>query len=182
MARSLLGAAFLFAVVSAGSGCMQQARVVKFDKETGMGVVAIPENTDTWPTYYRSAAMDKIKENAPYYANTEILSEGEVVIGQETQNNQRVENRKLGKDGKPVGDLTTSVATTTTTDKKEYQIEFRIRPTTLGAGNSIVPAGGIPKTNHELGPTGKPLNEQSKVDPRLGEPVSRFNNYGTGQR
>jgi hypothetical protein len=202
MARKLLCGAFLFIVVSAVSGCMGGARFVH--KDVAGGTVAIPENTDMWPTYYRSEAIKMIREQ--HGANVEIVSEGEVVVGQETRNDQRTENRKIGPDGTPIGNLTTSVNTTSTTDKKEYQIQYRIKPMTVNTGgmvpanggSGLIPAGGINKPlptggtvggvnySTEIPPTGKPLiNVDQKpvnVDPRTGTPISPVNNYGTGLR
>jgi hypothetical protein len=178
MARKLFSAAFLFIVVTS-SGCLQGARQVSFNRETGVGIVAIPENTDMWPTYYRSEALKMIREQSPTY---DIVSEGEVVIGQQTQNSQRTENRKIGPDGKPVGDLTTTYGNSTTTEKKEYRIQYQVKSSAIGGGapknDMLIPAGGIPKSNG-LGSTGKPLNDQPVVDPRTGQPVSQFNNFGT---
>src|SRR6516165_9158583 len=120
MARKLFSAAFLFIVVTS-TGCLQGARMVH--KDANGGIVAIPENTDMWPTYCRSEALKMIREQSPSY---EIVSEGEVVIGQQTQNSQRTENRKIGPDGKPVGDLTTTYGNSSTTEKKEYRIQYQL--------------------------------------------------------
>jgi hypothetical protein len=192
MARKLLCGAFLFIVVSAVSGCMGGARFVH--KDVAGGTIAIPENTDMWPTYYRSEAIKMIREQ--HGANVEIVSEGEVVVGQETRNDQRTENRKIGPDGKPIGNLTTSINTTSTTDKKEYQIQYRIKPMTVNTGgpggmvpanggSGLIPAGGTTKPG-EIPPTGKQLiNVDQKpvnIDPRTGTPISPANNFGTGSR
>jgi hypothetical protein len=177
MARKLVSAAFLFVVVTS-AGCLQGARMVQ--KDANGGIVAIPQNTDMWPNYYRTDALKLIREQ--HSPNFEIVSEGEVVVGQQTQNNERIENRKIGPDGKPVGNLTTGFNTTTTSDVKEYRIQYRIKPMAIVGvpkSDNLIPAGGIEKSSTGLGPTGKPLNEQPPIDPRTGQPVSQFNNFGT---
>lgn len=181
MARKLFGAAFLLIVVTS-TGCLHGAREVSWDAKSGSGVVAIPENSDMWPTNYRTDAFKMIQQRYPNFnPMTDIVSEHEQIVGQQTQNSERVENRKIGPDGKPIGNLTTGSTTSTTSDLKEYWIEYRIRATPMGGQRNdiLIPAGGIPKSGAGLGPTGKPLNEQPVVNPRTGQPVSQFNNFGT---
>lgn len=67
------------------TGCAS-ARYV--ERQADSGVVAIPENSNHWPTYYRQAALDLIEKHVgPHY---EILEEREVVVGQQTSNNQQI--------------------------------------------------------------------------------------------
>jgi hypothetical protein len=73
----------LLACAAATAGCASQARVVKLNKEEGSGTVAIPNNTDSWPFYNRTAAEDLIaKQVGPSYR---IVSEGEFVKGKSKQ-------------------------------------------------------------------------------------------------
>jgi hypothetical protein len=58
------------------SGC-GTARLVQVDQ--GGGVVAIPANTNAWPTNYRKQAEELMRQQCP--AGYEIVSEREEVVG-----------------------------------------------------------------------------------------------------
>jgi hypothetical protein len=146
MNRVFLGVA---AVAAGLAGCASPARYVERGPDSG--VVAIPANTNDWPSYNRRAAIAKIEEHLG--ANYEILEEREVPVGQATFNNQQ-----------PAGDGTWNA--TTTLDMREWHIAYRrkagpttyagpvppvsptppgmVRPAGLsgGAGNGVRPAGG----------------------------------------
>jgi hypothetical protein len=100
------GVAVALVVCLAGAGgCKSPARIVSLNRQDGSGTVAIPNNTDSWPTHYRSAAEDLIaKEVGPSYR---ILSEGEFVKGK---------SRQLNLDG--------NSATYTQQKLTEYRITF----------------------------------------------------------
>jgi len=136
------------------SGCAS-ARYV--ERQADSGVVAIPENSNHWPTYYRQAALNLITQHVgPHY---EILEEREVVVGQQTNNNQQVGPDFLA-------------GITTTRELTEWRIAYRraanphypsvgghtsvspptgSRPVTHGStqagGNTVQPAGGVPATS-----------------------------------
>jgi hypothetical protein len=81
--RSTLALFALWACAAATAGCASHARVVKFNKEEGVGTVAIPSNTDSWPTHNRRAAEDLIEKLVgPSYR---IVSEGEFDKGKRKQ-------------------------------------------------------------------------------------------------
>jgi hypothetical protein len=65
--------------VFALTGC-GTARVITRDPEGG--VVAIPENTNSWPYHYRDKAIELIKEDCPH--GYVIAREEEVVTGKVT--------------------------------------------------------------------------------------------------
>jgi hypothetical protein len=159
------------------SGCMQGARVVQ--KDALGGVVAIPNNTNMWPTYYRDEAIDMITEQYPNFdPRTDIVSEGEVVIGQQTRSDQRTDRRALGSENKPTGEVTTNLNTSSTTDKTEYRIVYRVKPASQFGNTSVnspvQPAGALMNPDGKIAPTGKPLNAERPInmDPRTGQPYS----------
>jgi hypothetical protein len=154
MHRILICATCLF-VVSALPGCMGGARVIRQDAASG--VVVIPENTNVFPTYYQNAAVEAIRrEHGP---NVEIAwGKGEeVVVGQETRNEQVVDRRVRGDDKKPGGELVKNTNVTTTTDKKEYRLEYRVSaPGSFNSG--LIQTGGLSRPlnggSNGLSPTG----------------------------
>lgn len=152
MGRSLFLPAV--AVVTIGlAGCGSSARYVA--KDIDGGIVAIPSDTDVWPTHNRKHAEDAIRRHVgPDY---EIVSEGEVVTGQVTNHDQQVRRDKADT---PVKGLTVEKegvsATSTTRDITEYHITYRRRaaaaagtppvPATAGrtpAGGGVQPASGF---------------------------------------
>jgi hypothetical protein len=157
--KRLVGLLLAVGTITGVSGCAT-ARYV--ERQADSGVVAIPENSNHWPTYYRQAALDLITQHVgPHY---EILEEREVVVGQQTNNNQQVGPDFLA-------------GITTTRELTEWRIAYRraasphypalgshngVSPTTgsrpSGTGmpqpgaNPVQPAGGVPVTSP--GPTG----------------------------
>src|SRR5262245_26123145 len=69
------------------TGC-ETARVVSKDQYGG--VVAIPDNSNSWPFYYHDKALALIKKECPDYV---IVKEGEVVTGMVTTNRDSTETR-----------------------------------------------------------------------------------------
>ncbi|MCS7021896.1 MAG: hypothetical protein NZ703_01865 [Gemmataceae bacterium] len=123
-ARLLTG--MLAVTVMAISGCAS-ARYV--ERHADSGVVAIPENSNHWPTYYRQAALDLIEKHVgPHY---EIIEEREVVVGQQTSNNQQVGPDFLA-------------GFSTTRDLTEWRIAYRraAAPSVLPLTGSRGPLGG----------------------------------------
>ncbi len=185
MPRSAFSAAFLFIVVTALPGCMQGAKLIHQDATSG--VVSIPENSNVWPTYYRDSAYQKIREVYPAFnPRTDILEQGEYVVGQQTHNDQRVDRRQIGPDGKPTGEVMLNSNTTTTTDLKEYRITFRIPQSPLtnaGGGpstNLLRQTSGVSRPSDRMpgfeqfpnSPSGSGLNHQSMpMDPVPGGPM-----------
>src|SRR5262249_25336845 len=83
----------LLMCLTAAGGCMSQPRVVSMDRETGTGVVAIPNGSDAWPFYYRREALALIeKQVGPNY---KILNEGDVPTGTRTENQQQTTTDQL---------------------------------------------------------------------------------------
>jgi hypothetical protein len=63
-------------LVTGAWGCQSPVRLVWRDGPCG--VVAIPNNSDTWPTSYRSRALNLIGEECP--DGFQLTDEGEVVL------------------------------------------------------------------------------------------------------
>jgi len=132
------------------AGCTS-ARMVECDRDGG--VVAIPNNTNMWPTYYRDNALKLIQEKCPQ--GYEIVRESEVVTGQQTHTSTRTDTEEAptlmlgGSEGNtdakkqggekrseafggvavPLGETKqTTAGTTTTYDLTEYRIFYKVKP------------------------------------------------------
>jgi hypothetical protein len=171
MSRSALVA---FVVAVAGlSGCASPARVIRQDSASV--VVAIPDNTNTWPFYYRDEAE---RAAGDYIHDPVLVTSSRVKVGEQLTNTQDSTRRELGKDHK-FGEVVTSTNTTSMSDQYEYHLEFRSRgPVTVTTsdpllgpakpasipGAPVTPAGGwatpagTPETGRQPPPgAGQPL-------------------------
>ena len=124
------------AMVAGLSGCTS-ARYVQKDQTSG--VVAIPENSNVWPTNYRDAAFALIKEhlgaNTPY----SIVEEREVVTG--------------GRD--PANPMSPPPNATPAT--KEYRITYVKKPVQQGVPMGA-PFGGPPGVYGQRPVSGPPVS------------------------
>jgi hypothetical protein len=129
------------------TGC-QSARVI--NKDAYGGVVAIPENSNTWPFYYHDKAVALIKKECPDYV---IVREEEVVTGKMLTTRDSTETRN--QDLTPRNSRLAATATTTDTahttetrDRTEFRIYFRKReaapPGVANATWNSVPGMGGP--------------------------------------
>jgi hypothetical protein len=142
-------------------GC-GSARFVQVDGDGG--VVAIRNNSNVWPTYYRDKADALIRQRCP--AGYEIVREEEIVTGQvadtDTQSNTRqsptlllggtdsdrtksnrgdYRSEALGAIAIPTGETEqTTHQTTHYRDVTEWRISYRKKPGTA-TGDGSVPAG-----------------------------------------
>ena len=129
-------------VVLASGGCASGARLVKWDQDGG--VVAIPSNSNAWPTRYLDQAHALMQKKCP--RGYEVVREEEVAVGQTARTHTDSDTQTppafvvggdstAGKNDKgragagvaiPLGD-TRSVTDRTTTyqDITEYRIWFR---------------------------------------------------------
>jgi hypothetical protein len=127
--------------IAAANGCASPARVVSYNREDGSGVVAIPDRSDTWPNYnYRAAKALIEKQVGPNY---KIVSEGEVVVGQSTRNDQQTNTEQTANRRNPnlPGERQTTTGSVTQQNMTEYRLTFvRVAP----AVNSDQPYGGVP--------------------------------------
>lgn len=148
------------AVVAGLSGCASPARFV--EKTPDAGVIAIPANTDAWPTHYRREALARIAEHVG--PDFEIVEEREYVTGEAVVHSQQTDRQAAvdpAAPNRPAERQTTS-AMTTTRDTTEYRIAYRKRPGAAGgvpgqpnvvqtqyrgtgaAPGGVTPAGGLP--------------------------------------
>jgi len=158
MSRGSFGGPFvtwvMFAVVAAASGCASPAKDISFDPATGTGVVAIPDNTDVWPTYNRSQALALIQSRVG--PDFEIIEEQTVVIGQTTSNDRQV-NTQTPSERKRI--LPTEIEMkfirdmTTTRDLTEYRIAYRRKPMAAAPAPA---SGSVVQTHYQSGTTGTP--------------------------
>jgi hypothetical protein len=172
MSRAVLAGFCLIA--AATSGCMTPRTVVATQDSV---VVAIPDNTNTWPGYYQDEAMAEARRTFP---DAMLVNTTRVKVGEQTTNTQDMTRRDIGGQNKEpkVGEVVTASNTTTVSDKYEYHLEFR--PRTIrhsGPGmTTLTPAGGAGAANNAPIPTGTPLSPlgDSRAprgeDPRLSRP------------
>jgi hypothetical protein len=106
------------------------------------GVVAIPENSDVWPTHYRTKAIEMIKKDCPDY---EIVAEKEVVVGSVTTNREStdVRNQDLTPKSSRYG-ATLQTTDTTRTRETHDQTEWRIYYHKKGAPLPPAPMAQVP--------------------------------------
>lgn len=118
-------------------GCAStNARTVLKDRDSG--VVAIPDDTDSFPNYNRSQALELIQEHVG--RQYEIVKEEEYVLGPTVKNETRFTRRpiinwllpwKLAEDAKTTN-------TSMTTNNTEYRIHYQ--RAIAGAANKVTPA------------------------------------------
>lgn len=127
---------FVVAALIAGlSGCMTPAHLVEKGKD--QGVVAIPEWTNEWPTYYKDAAIDLIKQHVG--SSYEIVKTYSVVVGNSPNSPQ------MSPEPANPGSSST---------KTEYRIVYVKKPLQPG-----IPFGGpipAPYSTRPLPPAGAP--------------------------
>jgi hypothetical protein len=135
MTRLVLGVAVAMGSLS---GCASPARYVERTGDTG--VVAIPNNTDSWPNYNRREAMALIQKHVG--GNFEIVEEREVATGKKTFNDQQVNNEQTWNTANPLlpANRQTVQNTTTTQDVTEYRIAYRRKAAPLGSPKPALPA------------------------------------------
>ena len=174
MSRTVWLSAFVF-VFAGLSGCASPAHIVESDRMKV--VIAVPEDTNTWPFYYRDEATRVASEKIQ---DPVLASSTRVKVGEQMTNTQDTTRRDLGIKDKPkFGEVVSSTSTTSVSDKYEYHLEFRssaptqftppARPGTppapIPGGSPLTPAGGIPPTGG-MPPTGAPSGtEASGIKP-----------------
>ena len=140
MAGKLPRAAWLSALLVFGLGCAN-ARMVEMSGNGG-GVVAIPENTNSWPSRNRHHAEELMKQRCP--TGYEIDYEREVVVGQVAHTNIETDqhSKLLG-----LGPARTDTRQTTSyVDQKEWRIWFHPKgapPALDSPPGQIQPAAGF---------------------------------------
>ena len=89
------------------------------------GIVAIPANTNSWPTRNWDHATELMSQHFP--EGFEIEHEEEVVIGQTTSYGENLQNDVAQVAKNVTVHSGTTSGTATTTDKTEYRIHYRRR-------------------------------------------------------
>lgn len=147
--------------VAAVAGCASSsARYVA--KDADGGVVAIPADTDVWPSHNRRAAEELIRRHVG--PDFEVVREGEVVTGQATNHDQKVQRDKTFNTTNPFlpAEKQTIDTTTTTRDLTEYHITYRRR------AGGVLPAGGVGTPTGGVVPAGGPTAPGGAVKPAGG--------------
>ncbi len=113
----------LFVAVALGAAGCQSARVVS--RTADDGVVAIPANTNDWPTHYQDAGKKIIQAHVG--ANYEVVEESEVTTGFATTNVQDRQFEPTMNTSNPFLPATRETTTTRTveTPQKEWRIHYR---------------------------------------------------------
>ena len=111
------------------TGCGSTAHYVS--KQNDGGVVAIPGNSETWPTNYRADAMELIRKHVGQ--DYEIVDEKDVPVGR----------TGAGSEG-PAESASYKAMTNTTLT--EYRITYRRKqaPAAGGSPNQFTGTGGVP--------------------------------------
>src|SRR3954447_1558533 len=107
-------------VVAGLSGCASPAKVIRQDPTSV--VVAIPDNTNSWPFYYQ----DEAKTAAGNYIQDPVLVLSQrVKVGEQTTNTTDTTRREVGGPDKPrsFGEVMTSSNVTSVSDRYEWQLE-----------------------------------------------------------
>ena len=99
MSRSTVLGMFVF-VMAGLSGCATPARVV--DSDRTKVVVAVPDNTNTWPFYYRDEATRTASE---LIQDPVLVSPARVKVGEQMTNTQDTTRRTSKKDKPRFGEV-----------------------------------------------------------------------------
>ncbi|MCI0458916.1 MAG: hypothetical protein L0Z62_18310 [Gemmataceae bacterium] len=132
------------------TGCGTPRYVARYPEG---GVIAIPDNSDCWPGYYRSKAEELMKKQCP--EGYVIVGEREAVTGTVTTNRKDTDTES--RDLLPTTSRFNATATTTTTrrttethDQTEWRIEFRkatpaVQLPPAPPPGPVQPAGYLPR-------------------------------------
>ena len=108
--------AIILSILLTGLGCAQ-ARYV--EKGSGEGIVAVPSNSDCWPTRNRTKALTLIEEHVGQ--DYEIVQEFEVARGSSTTDSESARTEPSVHESETSGPIGQSKATQAT----EYRIQYR---------------------------------------------------------
>lgn len=155
------------------TGCVSPTRIVRQDAASV--VIAVPENTNVWPSYYRDEARKAAEQSI---GECTLVGGTEVKVGETVTNSQNVDRRDLGGQNKTpkIGEITTASNSTTVQNKMEYHMEFQAKRTIPGntnlsnqppvpGGPPITPAGGVPNKREEPRMTVPPVSLPGNTPP-----------------
>ena len=104
----------------------------------GQVVIAVPDNSNSWPMHYQDEAAKKARE---HLSDPVLVSVQQVKVGETVVNNQDSNKQDLGKGKKKLGELTTTTSTTSVKDEYEYYLEYRSK--SPGTGSGIQQTSGV---------------------------------------
>lgn len=164
----------LVAALAGAGGCASSAKYI--EKKPDSGVVAVPDDSNSWPNYNRQAALKLIEEHVG--SNYEIVDEKTVKTGRQTRGslpdtNETLNPRRPGSPGYRSATHATSMP-----EQTQFQIAYVRKG---GAGDTgaqngppgLVPAGGTVRTQYP--PTGPAPNVQPAQGFAPGAMPSSFN-------
>jgi hypothetical protein len=154
IAKQVRAAMLLAPLFLAGTVGCSSARYVMQDQFGG--VVAIPSNTNSWPTNYRDEAEKLMREKCPQ--GYVIEREEEVTVGQTTTSKTNNDTKSYDVPGgrrSPSGTVTTTTTdrSVAVQDKTEYRITFHAA--TIPA-TAMPPAAAMPATVRVVAPPPPP--------------------------
>ncbi|WP_020475925.1 hypothetical protein [Zavarzinella formosa] len=163
------------AMISGLSGCAS-ARVVRSDSASV--VVAVPDQTNTWPFRYQ----DEAQKVAGQYIKDPVFN-GSVVrvkVGESITNTQNTDRRDLGgQNNRPkIGEVTSTSSTTSMQDTYEYHLTFVPRAASsppMPGGQPFNPAGTPGPIQQTGGVQTPPLGSaprRDNSDPRIPPPIN----------
>jgi hypothetical protein len=126
--------------------------MVDYDKATAKVVIAIPEDTNSWPFYHQDEAVRAAAAKVP---DPELVKTTRVKVGEQTTSTQDTTRRDTG--GRRPGEWLSSLSTTSTSDKYEYHLEF-VSATAGRVPNSIMSTRPAPTPTGPLDPAMKPVS------------------------
>jgi hypothetical protein len=145
------GAFALAAARAAAGGCATPARYI--EKKDNTGIVAVPDNSEGWPTNNRRAALELIEKHVG--PNYEIVSEGPVPTGRAARSGLPSTNEALNPRNpalpaqRPIGPNASFQANPPEQEGTEYRIVYRktsgfpgVRDLQSQETPGAVPAGG----------------------------------------
>ena len=116
----------MLAVLSLAAAAQMGCAARQVLKEPDYGIVAIPRNTNHWPSHYRDKADEVMREHFP--GGYVIVREEEVVTGQTTRYDEDEERADVELiDGVLSIGSTERSGSATTTDVTEYHIHYSRR-------------------------------------------------------
>jgi len=128
----------------ASLGCANTRQVSRNADE---GIVALADNSDSWPSYHRTKGRKLIEEHVG--AEYEIVEEKEVTVGYTTTQNQQVTSEPtFGTIPFLPAEKQTTVTNSTQTPHKEWQIHYRRRAAPSGTAGTGIPTTTTVQTQY----------------------------------
>ena len=181
MSRAALLGTCVF-VIAGLSGCATPAKVIQRDANSV--VVAIPEKTNTWPWYYEDEAKKAAAAEMP---DAVLVGHSRVKVGEQMTNRQDTTRRDINKEKSTIGEITSSLSTTSVSDTYEYHLVFERMnksdtpnfskakapaPPIPDGAPLVTPVGGVIAPKEPTGRIDMPANDVRMPTPPPGSPTS----------